>query len=263
LASSTSNGSLFFSRSDSISGNPLVFVNGLGGQLESWFYQTRYFSKTREVLCFDHRGNGRSPFVDGAPRIETYVADLVELLDSQGIAQADFVGISFGGRVLQALALQAPHRVRRLVLVATSAAPLSSKRSNILSKIGTMSAEQIFNDIVPLLFSPAYISANEKRLRAFAAGRARKPLDPRGIAMQWEALSHFDVRTELDTLDHPVLVVHGTADALCPIQAAHNLVQGLPNAELFPMDGVGHSPQVEDWEAFNQALDNFLSLPQA
>lgn len=200
--------------------------------------------------------------MDGDPRIETYVGDLLELLDAQGIAQADFVGISFGGRVLQALALQAPHRVRRLVLVATSAAPLSSKRSNVLAKIGTMSAEQIFDDIVPLLFSPAYIAANEKRLRAFANGRARNPLDPRGIAMQWEALSHFDVRTELDTLDHPVLVVHGTADALCPIQAAHNLVDYLPNAELVCMDGVGHSPQVEDWHAFNQTLDNFLRLPQ-
>lgn len=239
----------------------MVFINGLGGQLESWFYQARHFSKTREVLCFDHRGNGRSRFVLGEAQMQTYVSDLVDLLKAQGIEQADFVGISFGGRVLQALALQEGFRVRRMVLVSTSAAPTLSNRSSLLREIDSMDAEQIFEDIVPLLFAPAYIAANEKRLRAFAQGRVRKPLDPKGLAMQWEALSKFDARSVLPQITQPTLVVHGTEDALCPFSAGEFLLQGLPKATLFSMKGVGHSPQVEDWVAFNQAVEDFLDGP--
>jgi len=258
LKSSAANSSLFFSRTGSGPGQALVFVNGLGGQLESWFYQARHFSKTREVLCFDHRGNGRSRFVSGEAQMQTYVLDLVGLLKAQGIEQADFVGISFGGRVLQALALHEAFRIRRMVLVSTSAATNLSNRSRLLREMGRMDAEQIFKDIVPLLFAPAYIAANEKRLRAFAQGRARKPLDQKALAMQWEALSQFDVRPVLSQITHPTLVIHGTEDALCPFSAAESLVQGLPNATLFSMKGVGHSPQVEDWGAFNQAVEGFL-----
>lgn len=261
MTSRVANSPLFFSRAGSGSAPPLVFVNGLGGQLESWFYQARHFSKTREVLCFDHRGNGRSPMVLGPARVKTYVLDLLDLLDAQALGPADFVGISFGGRVLQALALEAPERVRRMVLVASSAAPSLSDRSQILREMGGMSADQIFEDIVPLLFAPTYIAANEKRLSAFARGRARKPLDSRGLAMQWEALAHFDVGASLNQIPHRTLVVHGTEDALCPFSAAEALVAGLPKATLSIMEGVGHSPQVEAWEAFNQSVDRFLNAP--
>lgn len=261
MASSVANSPLFFSRAGSGSAPPLVFINGLGGQLESWFYQVRHFEKTREVLCFDHRGNGRSPLILGEARVQTYVADLLLLLDAQDFGPADFVGISFGGRVLQALALQAPERVRRMVLVASAAAPSLSDRSRILREMGGMSADQIFENIVPLLFSRSYILANEKRLSAFARGRARKPLDPQGLWMQWEALAHFDVRASLGQVPHRTLVIHGTQDALCPFSAAETLVAGLPKATLSVMEGVGHSPQVEDWEAFNQSLDRFLKAP--
>jgi pimeloyl-ACP methyl ester carboxylesterase len=118
-------------------------------------------------------------------------------------------------------------------------------------------------EIVPLLFGPAYVAANEKRLRAFARGRLRKPLDPDGLQMQWEALSHFDGRSRLSEIAHPTLILHGQEDALTPFGAAEALLEGLPNAQLLGFEGVGHSPQVEAWRAFNSALAAFLDDPSA
>ena len=114
LESSASIDGICYTRAGTGEGVPIVFVNGLGGLQESWFYQVRHFSKSRSVLVYDHRGNGRSPFRSGEAKIDTYVDDLCALLDAQEIDVADFVGISFGGRLLQAFALEYPLRVRSL-----------------------------------------------------------------------------------------------------------------------------------------------------
>ena len=97
-----------------------------------------------------------------------------------------------------------------------------------------------------------------KLLEAFAKGRLRRPTDPRGLKMQWEAICHFDARDRLALIDHPVLILHGEEDGLTPIRAAERLAEGLPNAVLVPLEGIGHSPQVEAIERFNAALSEFL-----
>lgn len=239
-------------------GPPLVFVNGLGGMQESWFYQVRAFAGSHQTLTFDHRGNGRSDYRAGTARMETYVADLLEILDEEGVEAADFVGISFGSRLLQILALNHPERVRSLTLCAATSAPADPEGGSVLTEMGDMTVERFMEELVPLLFGRAYVDANRKRLEAFAKGRLRRPTDPRGLKMQWEAICHFDARDRLALIDHPVLILHGEEDGLTPIRAAERLAEGLPNAVLVPLEGIGHSPQVEAIERFNAALSEFL-----
>ena len=240
-------------------GGPLlVFANGLGGLQESWFYQVRAFAETHQTLTFDHRGNGRSPYREGPARMATYVSDLVEILDEEGVEAADFVGISFGSRLLQVLALSHPDRVRSLTLCAGTSAPADPEGGSVLTEMGEMTVERFMDELVPLLFGPAYVQANRRRLEAFAKGRLRRPTDPRGLKMQWEAICHFDARARLGSIEQPVLILHGEEDKLTPIRAAEHLAAGLPNATLVRLEGVGHSPQVEAIERFNAALSEFL-----
>jgi pimeloyl-ACP methyl ester carboxylesterase len=58
-----------------------------------------------------------------------------------------------------------------------------------------------------------------------------------------------------------VLILHGTDDALSPVVNATALVEHLPNAELCLMEGIGHSPNVEDPAGFNDAIRRFLKGP--
>ena len=113
-------------------------------------------------------------------------------------------------------------------------------------------------EVVPLLFGEAYIAANQKRLEAYSRGRIRQKSDPRGLSMQWEAICHFDARDRLDSLAMPTLVLHGTDDRLTPVRAAQALAGGLGNGRLHLFEGLGHSPQVEDWRAFNHQILEFL-----
>ena len=77
--------------------------------------------KTHAVLTYDHRGMGGSQHIDEDTSMADYARDLVHLLDYLNIERAVFIGISFGGRVLQELAIGWPERVQAMVLSGTSA----------------------------------------------------------------------------------------------------------------------------------------------
>ena len=237
----------------------VVFVNGLGGMQESWFFQSRALVPSHRVLAYDHRGNGRSAYREGPPCMTTYVDDLIDLMDELEIEQADFVGISFGGRLLQELGLTHPQRVRSLTLCATSGAPADPQSGQVLKEMASMPPEVFLEKVVPMLFGAAYIENNTRRLQTYAKSRMRHRVDPRGLAMQWEAICTFDVRDRLDELAMPVLVLHGKEDKMTPYLAAERLSDAIVQAKLVGFEGLGHSPHVEDWMAFNKEFLAFLA----
>jgi 3-oxoadipate enol-lactonase len=245
---------------------PLVFVNGLGGAQAAFSHQVRFFQHSRQVLTFDHRGMGGSDVVDAPAHMADFAADLIRLLDELNLAQVDAVGLSFGGRVLQQLAAGWPERVRRMVIGGTSAGgalhtsgDLDAHR--VLRSVRTAGEAEWAEGIAPLLFGRAYRERYPERVQSLARWKARYPSDPVGLARQWEAWDSFDMGDQMDQIECPVLVLHGTDDELSPVENATQLVAHLPHAELQLLDGIGHSPNVEDFEAFNTAIARFLSKP--
>jgi pimeloyl-ACP methyl ester carboxylesterase len=241
----------------------VVFVNGLGGAQAAFMLQTRDFSKDHRVLTFDHRGIGQSDIVDQSVHMADYASDLVRILDEIGEDRVDLVGLSFGGRVLLQLAAGWPERVRRMVLSGTSAGgqfhePGNVNAHSILRTAGQASVDVWAEKIAPLLFGRRYVEQYPERLQSLARWRARYPTNPVAIARQWEAWESFDVGDQLSDIQAPVLVLHGTDDALSPVANAEMLVGLLPHAYLQLMDGIGHSPNVEAPDRFNHAIRNFL-----
>jgi len=247
-------------------GTPLVFVNGLGGAQAAFSHQVRFFKGSRQVLTFDHRGVGGSDVVDTPVHMADFAADLIRLLDELNLNQVDAVGLSFGGRVLQQLAAGWPERVRRLVVGGTSAGGVLHTPGNIdahrvLRSVRGADETVWAEEIAPLLFGRAYQERYPERIQSLARWKARYPSDPVGLARQWEAWDSFDMGDQLGQITCPVLVLHGTDDGLSPIENATQLTAHLPDAELQLLEGIGHSPNVEDVGAFNKAIEGFLSKP--
>lgn len=92
-----------------------VFLHGFGGSGADWDRVWAALPADFAVLRYDQRGFGGSAAVAGVPY--SHVADLLALLDTRGIGQADLIGLSQGGSVACHFALEHPQRVRRLVLV--------------------------------------------------------------------------------------------------------------------------------------------------
>jgi lipase len=114
-------------------GRPLLCIHGVGGS-HSMFTrvaQERWCRHFR-VIALDLRGHGSSSWEPPWTHA-TYVADLVETLDHLGLESADWVGVSFGGRLLLQLVAAHPERVRRAVVlepVIEASPALASRRAH-------------------------------------------------------------------------------------------------------------------------------------
>lgn len=96
-------------------GVPLVLVHGFGGSRHDWELVTQALPPGRAVLRYDQRGFGASEARTAEPF--SHGQDLIALLDALQIEQADLCGVSLGGATALDCALDAPRRVRRLVLI--------------------------------------------------------------------------------------------------------------------------------------------------
>ena len=96
---------------------PMVLVHGLACALEDWRHQVAHFARSRQVVCLDQRGHGRS--IDHAAGFDmaTYGADLAGLVAALRLPPAVLVGHSMGCRVVLECARTSPHAVAGLVLI--------------------------------------------------------------------------------------------------------------------------------------------------
>jgi len=191
-------------------GEPLVLIMGLGTDISEWDGVIRWLAKKYRVLAFDNRGAGRSDKPDIPYSIEMMADDTEKLMRVLGIEQANILGVSMGGRIALALALQYPTSVKKLVLVSTSARIIKSWRRNFYS---LLSGLPIFRSKYP---QPRY-----------------------AFTRQLEASSTFDYTGKLHELDVPTLILHGKKDRSAPYVLAEELHTGIQGSKMLTFAG-GH-----------------------
>src|SRR4051794_29840967 len=98
----------------------LVLSNSLGATLEMWNPQAGPLAERFRLVRYDTRGHGRSETPAGPYSIDDVGGDLEELLDHLEVERAHIAGLSLGGMTAMWLAIHAPRRVERLVLLCTS-----------------------------------------------------------------------------------------------------------------------------------------------
>jgi pimeloyl-ACP methyl ester carboxylesterase len=267
-------------------GRPLLLVMGLGGQLIHWRDDFCEMLADRDhfVIRFDNRDAGLSDkfghlgvpdmmelagrLLAGEPANASYslddmAADAFGLLDALDVEAAHICGASMGGMIVQAMALNAPHRVRSLTSIMSStgnpelppstdeamAAMLSPAASNRDEAI-----ERSLN-VSSVIGSPAYPTP-EDQARARAAEGYDRAFYPEGVARQMAAIAaHGNRRPALEELELPALVIHGEADPLVPVEGGHDTHQALKGSRLMLVEGMGHDLPEPLWPQIVSALD--------
>ncbi|MEV0662218.1 alpha/beta fold hydrolase [Actinomadura luteofluorescens] len=97
-------------------GAPVVMLHGVSGHGARWRRTAERYLADHSVLAPDLRGHGRSTHVPPWT-VERHVADVLAMMDAEGVERADLVGHSYGGMIALHLARTAPRRVRRLLLL--------------------------------------------------------------------------------------------------------------------------------------------------
>src|SRR5437762_13530875 len=98
-------------------GDPLIFLNGLGGDHLYWLGQLRAFGKHYRCLAIDNRDAGQSTYAVSPYTIQDLAGDLAALFARLQLAPAHVIGLSMGGMIAQELTLACSHLVKSLVLV--------------------------------------------------------------------------------------------------------------------------------------------------
>jgi 3-oxoadipate enol-lactonase len=117
---------------------------------------------------------------------------------------------------------------------------------------------------MPLSFAPGWTDEHPDDYERLLAARLEYPTPPECWAAQYDACERFvQAGARVEEIGVPVLVVHGDADRVVPIENGRALAARLASARLFELPGRGHLAPLEDPETFNRAVAEFVSEVEA
>lgn len=244
---------------------------GLGSRAEPRASFGR-LSDTYRVVVFDARGSGESEG-NGTFSHEQWAADIDGLREWTGAEQIIMAGGSYGGFMAMEYATRYPDRVRALVLRDTSpdnsheeralANALASSRITVdrekLDRIfaGTVRDDDDLRDcwreILPLYdfdYDPAVVEerVNTTPYRYEAHNYAFSVNIP-----------NYDLKPKLPSITCPTLITVGRTDWITPVECSETIATLVPNSRLVIFEKSGHSPQIEEAEAWTRTVREFLA----
>jgi pimeloyl-ACP methyl ester carboxylesterase len=251
-------------------GTPLVFVHEFAGDSESWQLQVRFFARRYRTITFNARGYPPSevPEDPTAYSQEHAVADIEGLLDHLQLAKAHVCGLSMGAYATLLFGLTHPDRVLSLTVAGcgygSSPADRADFRKDAESVARRLEADGMAKVAEFYARGPTRVQFLDKDPKGWqefrdrlAAGSAKgHALTLRGVQMTRPSV--FELERGLQALAVPTLIVTGDEDDPC-LEPGIFMKRKIPSAGLVVIPRTGHAVNLEEPEAFNRALLDFLA----
>ena len=257
----------------------ILLINGLGSQMTRWPapFCEQLAARGYRVIRFDNRDTGLSTWFQPGERysLSDMAADAMAVLDAAGVDKAHIAGVSMGGMITQAVAIEHPDRVLSItsIMSATGApgtldpTPEAGAVLTVAPPDPTADFEafldfQVANALV--IGSPAY-PWPEGALRQRAAAEYARAYNPTGSARQMGAIRADGDRTErLSKLSGPAVVLHGADDPLVPLDGAQDTARRIPGAQLAVVPDMAHDlAPAPHPEILRRALAHLLPFLQS
>jgi 3-oxoadipate enol-lactonase len=237
---------------------PLLLGSSLGTNLSMWAPQVDALSRSFRVITFDHRGHGASPVPPGPYTISDLGEDVIALLDHLVIEHASYVGLSIGGMAGVWLGANASGRLRRLVLMCTSAyAPPASRWHERVAAVRAAGTVAVVADaVVERWFTPAWALEHPDAIAAHRQMLAAT--DPGGYCACCEAIATMDLRDALPRVAVPTLVLGGIEDQALPTEHQRLIAERIPGARLELIPDAAHIASAQQPETVNRLIEEHL-----
>jgi 3-oxoadipate enol-lactonase len=236
-----------------------VLIPGIQGRWEFMRPTVDALSTEFRVLPFSLRHDASS--------LDDYVAQVIDILDANGVARAVVCGVSFGGLVAIRCAARYPHRVSALVLASVPPSLMNLRRRHRLYAR------------FPWIFGPLFLVETPWRLRAelvaalpsFVARCAFKwrvvrtalvaRISLRRMAARAALMSTTDVRPDCAHVAAPTLVVTGEAhlDHVVPVTGTMEYTRLIPGARASVLERTGHTGTMTRPDAFTDMVRRFIA----
>ncbi|GAA1984263.1 alpha/beta hydrolase [Catenulispora subtropica] len=253
-------------------GQPIVLIHGFPLSGRAWERQERaLLAAGHRVITYDRRGFGRSSRPSTGYDYDTFAADLDKLLTHLDLRDTDLAGHSMGGgEIARYLGSYGSGRVRRAAII-SGVPPYLLKTPDTPQGV----PQQVFDEIAAALTADRFAYFTEWNKNFFNLDETLGTrISPEVVQDAWNtavsasaagtvacvATWHTDFRDDLPKIDIPVLVLHGTADRILPIDAcgprSHELIKG---STYVAVEGADHGLCWTYAEEVNEQLLKFFA----
>lgn len=247
---------------DNGEGFPILLIHGHPFNRTMWAPQTAFLGKHYRVLVPDLCGYGENRQCGDKTLLSTFASDVRELADLLGLEKFVLGGSSMGGQIALECYRQFRERIATLVLADTFAQLDTPERKQlrlttadrlISEGMGRYSEEELQKMIAPehITSMPAV---------AEHVLRMMKNTSPRGAAAALRGRAErVDYTPLLPKIDVPVLVIVGDRDQYTPVPDAQFMHNKIRNSKIAVIDHAGHMANLEQPDAFNRIVLEFLA----
>lgn len=243
-------------------GQPVILLHG-------WLGSWGYWLRTMEVLkdqyrCYalDFWGFGDSGKRRSSYQVDDFVGLVDQFMDRLGIESAPIVGHSMGGTVAISLALAKPERVRRVIVVGS---PIDGDSLNLFLRLAGKPwiASIVWHMPIALqlgikVFSPFVVKNWPEWYEMITRDISRTTLEAFFTSIR--SLHKTDLSVKLPRVARPIMGIYGVGDNVVAPNQAKVITQKAPQSRIKMMAGSKHFPMLDEPQAFNENLADFLSF---
>ena len=243
----------------------VLFIHGFPFRSTMWGPQLEAVPAGWRFIAPDLRGFGNSELGNEALSIDLFADDLIAILDHLNIEQVVVCGLSMGGYIALSIAERYPHRMRAVVLAATRASADSPEAKKSRHELAARTREQGAMAVVESML-PKLVSGATRIQRPEVADFVKvmiQTTNAEAMARTLEALaSRNDYRDKVHLINVAAMVVRGDQDEIIKREEMDLLARSVRGAKYEPIPNVGHLPNLEAPDVFNNLMSTFLnSLP--
>ena len=247
-------------------GQPLILISGIGYTNWQWYRMVPFLAGQFQVITFDNRGVGQTDKPTGPYSAQMLAADTAGLLDALGLEKAITLGHSMGGFIAQAIALDFPHKVDKLILCSTNFGgshhvPVTPEAMKVLTDVSSDPMTRFKNGLI-VSTTPGWAEKNPDTIQDWIAWRAANPIEPASYSAQLAIglgllpdAAAFEGK--LHRIAVPTLIVFGEHDKVVPPANAALLAEKIGNSRVVILSNAGHFFPIEVPEAASQAVIEF------
>ncbi len=237
----------------------VVLSHSLGSSMAMWNPQMEVLETHYRVLRYDVRGHGGSDAPEGSYTLEQLGEDAIGLLGALGLNLVHWVGLSMGGMIGQYIALNHSDQLQSLALCDTAAVipqeaqPVWQERINIALKEGMKALVQ---STLERWFTLPYLNQNPPEVKLIRQHFLSTPvLGYIGCSKAIAGLNYLERLSEIKT---PTLIMVGEEDPGTPVTASEAMYERILKSRLVVLPFAAHLSNIEQANAFNNALIEFL-----
>jgi 3-oxoadipate enol-lactonase len=235
----------------------LVLSHSLACTVRMWDPQVEAFRDRFRILNYDMRGHGATSAPQVAYSLDMLADDVLGLMKHLKIQKAVFCGLSIGGMIGQTLALKAPGSFAKMVLADTTHTQPPEALKQWEERIAIAKAKGmagLVDGTMQRWFTEPYRKRNSPEFRAIRDLVLKTPVA--GFLGCAEAIKKLDTTARLKDIKLPVLAITGEQDGAAP--GTKYIGEHVPGAKYVAIPNAAHIANVEQAEAFNRALREFL-----